>query len=223
MKNPFMHNISVRLVPFLLAWLLRGWFATCRATEHGRAHRAAAVDSEKGVIAIFWHYSLVYLFYHQKDDSAAALVSASEDGDYIASLAHHLNFTTIRGSRNRGGMKALKQMMNCLRRGENLAIVADGSQGPPLIVQSGSVLLASKTGSPILPMTWSASRYMTFNSWDRTAVPKPFSTIDVFYGEPLFVPPGLDSDGIEEYRLKLEEEMVRLYRKAWSHQNRDKH
>ncbi len=223
MKNAFIHSISVRVVPFLLAWLLRCWFATCRAKEHGALHKEAAEKQEKAAIAIFWHYSLVYVFYHMKSYSAAALVSASEDGDYIARLAQHLNFTVIRGSRNRGGMRALKEMMLCLRRGKHLAVVADGSQGPALVVQSGSILLASKTGSSILPMAWSASRYMTFNSWDRTAIPKPFSQIDYFYGEPFMVPPGLDSDTIEEYRLKLEEEMNRLYKTAWSHHNRDRH
>ncbi len=223
MKNRFVHALSVRVFPFLLAWLLRCWFATCRVKVHGSLHRTAAVSREKAVIAIFWHYSLVYVFYHLIKDSAAVLVSASEDGDYIARLAHHLNFTTIRGSRNRGGMRALKEMIQCLKQGRHLGIVADGSQGPPLVVQSGAILLASKTGSPILPMAWSASSYMRFKSWDRTAVPKPFSRIDFFYGEPFWVPPGLAADSIEEYRLKLEEEMIHLYQKAWLQYNRDGH
>ncbi len=223
MKNSFVHALSVRVVPFLLAWLLRCWFATCRVTLHGAAHRASADYGEKAIIAIFWHYSLIYVFYQLIKDSAAVLVSASEDGDYIASLAHKLNFTTIRGSRNRGGMRALKEMIQCLRQGQHLGIVADGSQGPPLVVQPGAILLASKTGSPILPMAWSASRYMAFKSWDRTAVPSLFSRIDYFYGEPIFVPPGLASDAIEEYRLELEKEMIGLYQTAWSHHNRDRH
>lgn len=223
MKTGLLHEILVRVIPFLISWLLRLWFATCRVTVHGAMNREAVEGKKKAVIAIFWHYSLIYVFHHLRRDSAAVVVSASEDGDYIARLAQHLNFKTIRGSRNRGGMRALKEMLQYLRGGENLGVVADGSQGPPLEVQSGSILVASKTGSPILPMAWSASHCFTFKSWDRTAIPKPFSRIDYYYGKPLEVPSNLDNDSLESYRLELENRLNDLYRTAWSRYNRDGH
>lgn len=223
MKTGVLHEILVRAIPFLLSWLLRLWFMTCRVQVHGTGNREAVVGKQRAVVAIFWHYSLIYVFYHLRRDSAAVVVSASEDGEYIARLAHNLNFETIRGSRNRGGMRALKEMLRYLGEGENLGVVADGSQGPPRVVQSGCILVASKTGSPILPMAWSASRCFTFNSWDRTAIPQPFSRIDYHYGEPLEVPKGLDDDGIEHYRLVLENRMNDLYHKAWKRYDRDGH
>ncbi len=147
--------------------------------------------------------------------SGTAMVSASRDGEYIARLAEEFGFDTVRGSRNNKGVEGLKAMLRAVRNGSNAAIVADGSQGPPRIVQAGSILLASRTGAPILPMVYAASSYFTIHSWDRTIVPKPFSRIDYYYGEPLFVPAKLQPEELEEYRLSLEKRLNTLYDHAW--------
>jgi lysophospholipid acyltransferase (LPLAT)-like uncharacterized protein len=151
------------------------------------------------------------------------MVSASRDGEYIARLAEELGFDTARGSRNNRGMQALKEILKAAKAGRNTAIVADGSQGPPRIAQPGAILVASRTGVPVLPMMWSATRYLTIPSWDRTAIPKPFSRIDYFFGEPLSVPPDLKEEGIEEYRLILEERLNELYSRAWQLHGQDEH
>ena len=222
MKRGFLYKSTIRTVPFMLAVLMRGWFKTCRITEHGLENREKALDS-KSVVAVFWHYSLVYVFYHLRRERAAVLVSASEDGEYIARLAHCLSFETVRGSRNRRGLLALKELQRYLEDGYHIGMVGDGSQGPELVAQAGSIALASRTGASVLPMAWSASRSFSFRSWDRTCVPMPFSRIDYFYGDPIDVPAGLDRDGIETYRLEVDRELNRLYRMAWKHYHREKH
>ena len=216
MSKAVLRKWWVKLIPLLASWFLRVWFSTCRVTECGSENRQRADENNNAVIAIFWHFSLLYVFYHLRSDSATVLVSASEDGDYIAELAKNLNFDTARGSRNKGGLRALKELMVCLKKGRHVGIVADGSQGPPLVVQSGAILMASRTGAAILPMTWSASRYLSVRSWDRTALPLPFSRIRFHYGEPVYVPSGIEGDVIEEHRKVLELKMNELYRQAWS-------
>ncbi len=223
MKSPLLHQTAVRVVPLLVSWLIRAWFFTCRTTEHGIDCKERAVAPGKPVIAVFWHYSLTYLLYHMRSYRAAALVSASRDGDYLASLAGQLGFSAVRGSRNRRGLRAVKELQGRIAAGDNLAIVADGSQGPPLQAQGGPILLASRSGSPILPIVWSASRYRTFRSWDRLAIPKLFARVDVYFGEPLFVPAGLDADGIEIWRAELERALLDLYERAWSRYDREGH
>lgn len=221
-KGKLLYNISVTVLPFLISLLLRLWFATCRKKEHGLENRRQVVQNTSA-IAVFWHYSLLYVFYHLRKDRAAVLVSASEDGEYIARLAHCLNFDTVRGSSNRRGLRALKELLAYLNNGGNAGIVADGSQGPPQVVQAGAIMLASRSGAPILPVAWSASSSFAFNSWDHTCIPKPFSRIDFFYGKPLPVPQGLDRQEIEHYRKRLEDEMNALHRSAWALHGREKH
>lgn len=218
-----LNSLLVRLVPRLVALVMRVWFLTCRVQVHGLEHWRNPKETGQPIIASFWHYSLLYIFYFLRGHSATVLVSASRDGEYVARLAREFNFATARGSRNHKGVEALKGLLRVLRARDSVALVADGSQGPARIAQSGAILLASRTGTPIQPMAWAASRYFTIRSWDKTAVPKPFSRIEYYFGEPIAVPAELKTEGIEEYRLLLEERLNALYRSAWGQYNRDSH
>ncbi len=151
------------------------------------------------------------------------MVSASRDGEYIARLAGHFGFKTVRGSSNKKGVGALKGMLRSARRGENCAIVADGSQGPARVAQSGAILVASRAGVPVVPITWSASRYIKFSSWDGMAVPVPFSRIDIYIGEPLTVAKKLLPEETGQYRLQLERSLNSQYEMAWERYNKSEH
>jgi len=117
----------------------------------------------------------------------------------------------------------LKKLLRAMKAGKHIGIVADGSQGPPRRFQPGAIFLSSRTGAPMLPMVWAAKRYITFGSWDRTVMPYPFSPIVVRYGRPINIPPGLDGDGIEKYRLEVEKSMNELYKTVWSEFDRVQH
>ncbi len=181
------------------------------------------VYEHQPVIACFWHFSILYFFHYLRHFPATVMISSSRDGDYLAEIAKRLGLQTVRGSSNRRGVQALKKLIHKLRQGSNAGIVADGSQGPALKVQPGMILLASKTGRPIVPMTWSASRYITFKSWDKTVLPMPFCTIYMHYGTPLHVPEKISSKQVEEYRGQLETILRKLYTKAWNEVGRDNH
>lgn len=217
-----LYQVSLAVIPRLFVLLTRAWFATCRLRITGDRHLQTVLDQGTAV-AVFWHYSFAYLFYHLRPYPAAIMVSASKDGEYIARVASLLGHVPLRGSSNRGGARALKGMIEQMQQGRHAGIVADGSQGPARKVQAGCILLASKAGKPIFPMVWSASRYLAFNSWDRTAIPLPFAKIFLHYGEPLFVPAGIDSEQLEQYRETLEERMNSLYANAWKDAGRKPH
>lgn len=221
MKDGFWYKISLSVVPLVFVWLTRIWFSTCRVVTHGQEHR---LQVEPGpVVGSFWHYTILYLFYHVRADTAVAMVSASRDGEYISRVAQLFGHSTVRGSRGKGGGTAVKNLIRALRAGRNVALVADGSQGPARVAQAGPVILASHTGAPVLPMLWSCNRYKRFGSWDGTALPLPFSRVDFFYGEPFFVPPKLQDEQVEEYRLVLEQRLNDLYAQAWALQGKVVH
>lgn len=214
MKELF-YKFSLALFPPVYYLWSRFWLSTCRLTVRGREH-LEAVREKGGMIAPFWHYSIIYLFHHLYRYGGVVLVSASRDGEYVARTAERFGLEAIRGSSNRQGAQALKKLLRAVKAGKHLGIVADGSQGPARRLQPGAVFLASRTGAPILPMVWAADRYITFNSWDRTILPMLFSRIVLRYGEPLYVPPGLNAEGIEAQRLRVEKEMNRLYDQVWA-------
>jgi len=223
MKNGFLYQISLRIIPYIYVCITSLLFMTCRIKTHGQEYRSQLDSQNVPIIASFWHYTIFYVFYYLRKDSAVVMVSASKDGEYINRVAQKLGFATVRGSRKKGGMQAIKSLIRNMRAGRNAGIVADGSQGPPRIVQAGSIVLASRTAAPILPMVWSCDRYKRFGSWDGTALPLPFSKIDFFYGEPVIVPPKIKSEDFEQYRLLLEERLNDLYTKAWALQDKTEH
>jgi len=203
--------------------LVRVWFFTCRVKVRGDDSFREYVQTGNAIIGAFWHYSIVFILYHFRMFRAAAMVSASKDGEYIARLLLLMGSTPVRGSSHRGGVKALLAMVELLRQGHNGAIVADGSQGPARQAQAGCILMASKSGLPIFPIAWAARRVLIFNSWDRTAVPLPFTTIVVRHGEPLWVEPGIGAHQVEACRLELEGRLNRLYEAAWHEVGRKTH
>ncbi len=223
MKSKFGYNISLRLVPSLLSFIIRVWFFTCRVIVHGQEYKDRTVTGENTVVASFWHYSFLYTLYHNRKEKTVAMVSGSKDGEYLSRLLEKLGVKTVRGSRNKGGISALKGLIRSMRDGYNAALVADGSQGPARIVQPGAILLASRAGVPVLPMLWSANRYIRIHSWDTTAIPYPFSKVEFFYGEPLDVPPKIKAEEIEKYRFILEERLNALYKEAWQLQDKIEH
>lgn len=223
MTEGVVNSLLLRLAPLTLALVMRLWFSTCRVRVHGEEHFADPKLTGKPLIASFWHYSLIYLFYFLRGQKATVMVSASRDGEYIARLAGYFGFSAARGSRNHKGAEGLKVLIRAAREGESCALVADGSQGPPRVAQPGAILLASRSGLPIIPMLWSAKRYFTVRSWDRTAIPKPFSRIDYYFGEPLQVPGQLSAEGIEHYRQLLEMRLNELYDRAWQGYGKNGH
>ncbi len=222
MADSFVYKASLAIIPRLYLGLSRILFISCRLKVGGKEHLDMVVR-QGGGIATFWHYSILYIFYHLRSFPAAVMVSASKDGEYIARLARLLGHIPVRGSSNQRGVAGLKHLLREVRAGKNAGIVADGSQGPARKAQAGSILLASMSGRPILPMAWAASRYKAFRSWDLTVFPLPFCTIFFQYGEPLSVPKGIRGDEVEIYRLELEHRLNRVYETAWQRVGRRPH
>lgn len=223
MTDGVLNTFLLRVVPVSLALLMRLWFSTCRVRVHNPENFPNPKKTGKPVIASFWHYSIIYLFYFVRGHRVTAMVSASRDGEYIARLGKQFGYAAARGSRNNKGVEGLKALFRAIRNGDNCALVADGSQGPPRIAQPGAILLASRSGAPVVPMVWSADRYFAVRSWDRTVIPQPFSRIDYYYGEPILVPADIKADGLEEYRLLLEQRLNALYAEAWGQYNKAEH
>jgi len=220
--SDFLYKASLAIVPRLYVWLTRLWFSTCRLTIRDE-HYIDEAQEQGAVIVPFWHYSIFYVFHHLKQYPGVVLVSASRDGEYIARIAERLSFETVRGSSHRQGVQALKKLLQAMKAGKHVGIVADGSQGPARVMQPGAVYLASKTCAPIFPIAWAAERCKIFSSWDRTVLPMPFSRIVMRYGKPMNVPKNLDDAGIEEYRLLVEQNLNELYRQVWSEFGLEQH
>lgn len=138
-------------------------------------------------IIIFWHRYLLYMMFHFRHVGAHPLVSLSKDGELISSISRRFGMKPIRGSSSRGGARALLELIDLARKDSgDILITADGPKGPLREVKPGLVKLAQKSGAPLIPVCWRASRsWVLSKSWDRFVIPKPFSRIDLFFGDPI--------------------------------------
>src|SRR3954469_206949 len=115
------------------------------------------------------------------------MASENFDGQWIARIIERLGTRTVAGSTSRGGARALIAMKREIEKGSPAAFALDGPRGPARVAQPGAVWLAAAPGSPLLPVHAEASRSWTTNSWDRTMVPKPFSTVALLIHQPFLV------------------------------------
>ena len=211
-----LRRLSLLVVPPLYRLVAGLLFGSCRVRESGRELYDDLTGGGAPFVAVFWHYSIFYFFHRVESRNWVAMVSGSDDAEYVSQLLRRLGVDTVRGSRRKGGLAALKTMAGKMTaEGKQAAIVADGSQGPARRAQAGAVLLASRTGAPILPVAWGADRYWAFGSWDRTVIPKPFARLFLCFGEPLRVPAGIGARELEAHRLQLERRLNELYERAW--------
>lgn len=185
-------------------------FCTASVEVTGLAEVKEILKSRRFILAI-WHSRILLVSYLFKGWGGVALVSRSEDGEFIARVLQHQGQETIRGSTTRGGLSALITILRKIS-GKNrpAVIIPDGPQGPRFRVQPGIISLAKKSGYPIVPVTYSARRMKVFDSWDRFVLPAPFTRCRLVYGRPLWASKDADRQQDEENRLKLEQELRRI-------------
>ena len=164
--------------------------------------------STGGFIGLAWHNRLFFfpaIMPAASRKRTAAVVSASRDGQYIADLISMFGIRSLRGSSSRRGANALLDSVKVMRQ-ENLNVVftPDGPRGPKYKMKPGPVMLASLTGAPVCPLSINASKYWSVKSWDGFQIPKPGATLTLVLGKPITVPPDLEGEEIEKWRLILE-------------------
>ena len=80
----------------------------------------------------------------------------------------------------------------------------------------GAVWLAKATGNPLLPFHAEAASAWTLDSWDRTQIPKPFTTVATAVGAPLHVPRDADDAALEEWRQRVQQSLAEGRKRARS-------
>jgi lysophospholipid acyltransferase (LPLAT)-like uncharacterized protein len=78
----------------------------------------------------------------------------------------------------------------------------------------GAVLLAKKTGNPILPFTITPAKFWEVKSWDAFQVPKPFTNAFVMIAPPIFVPADADDETLNARHAELQLALDELTRRG---------
>jgi lysophospholipid acyltransferase (LPLAT)-like uncharacterized protein len=172
---------SIRLGTMVLKALAATW----RIRVVGRTpQRDRAARGEPAVVLCLWHGQMLPILCAHRGEPCTVLVSEHRDGEIIARILAAFGFSAARGSSTRGGSRALLQLAQLVRDGHDIAITPDGPRGPRRTMAPGALLIAQRTGSPLVPLVAQASSVWRLRTWDAFEIPKPFARVTVLYDEP---------------------------------------
>ena len=202
-----------RLLAALAAGLARTVFATIRLrVTDNSGFLSNPPDGPR--ILVFWHnripaISIGFLRHyprnHPSRKGVSVLTSPSRDGDILAAVMANLGMGSVRGSSSRRGSTAIRELTSLLESGADLAITPDGPRGPQYSLGPGAGFLAQKTGVPIMALHARYHRAIRLKTWDRFAIPLPFSRIDITIDPDLHIDPEITD--LESERLRLEQHL----------------
>jgi hypothetical protein len=205
LRNPYL----IKMVGWMGAGVLRAWSSTLRCLFDTQGQQIVPWDPtlQERYIYALWHEGLLFLAALRSVADVTALISRHADGELLAQVSRWFGLRTVRGSSGRGGMDAVEELLQA-GKPSHLLVTPDGPLGPRRHVKRGLIYLASWTGLPIVPLGVGFRRAWRFNSWDRMALPKPWSTITCVVGPVIRVPSAINKGDSDQYRQLVEQSMA---------------
>ena len=213
-RSSFSKRVQIAAVAGLGYPLINALGRTLRWRVEGLHHLDAILASGRQPVMAFWHGRILPATFYFRHRGIVVITSENFDGEWIARIIERFGYGTARGSTTRGGRKALLQLVRDMEQGKPAGFTLDGPRGPARVAQPGAIWLARATGNTVLPFHLEASSHWTTRSWDRTQIPKPFSTVALAVGDPLEVPRDAPDDRLESARRELERRLQTLENRA---------
>ena len=195
---------------------------TVRYEVLGWQNAQRAYDAGRRIIYAFWHRSIFSAMWWWRHRGVVVLNTTNFDVQWTRRVVERFGYLTAQGSSSRGGLKGLAVMARRLEQGHDVAFTIDGPRGPRYVAKPGPVMLARRTGQPIVVFHAGLDRAVTFKkSWDLFQLPKPFSRGVIFIAPPIYVAPETDAAGMEAKHAEMQRalELVRDEAEAWFSQS----
>lgn len=207
-----------KILQYLIWTIIRALVSTYKfkVVNLENKEKARGMNPNRAFIFAVWHGQVLSaMSYHAWTEPFLILASRSKDGDYAAFVAKKMNFVPVRGSskkknKDKGGKEALIEFIEKLKLGTSAGLTVDGPKGPNQECKVGAILMSKESQAAILPTVCLPNSYWQFNSWDKFKIPKPFTTINVIYGDPLLIPADATPEQVEAYRFEVSDVMKKL-------------
>lgn len=199
------------LLPFIAAVLIRMIHSTMRIEYVGEEHPRSIWKQDENFILAFWHDQLLLMApgylgaQTERKVGTRILISQSKDGELIARTMEFLGLGAVRGSSNRGGREALREMVKLAREPDDIVFTPDGPKGPRHVAKVGVAQISKVTGRPVVPIAFAVSRGFRFKSWDRFLFPYPFARGVYSFGEPISC---RDGEETADFLARIEKAMI---------------
>lgn len=213
-KRLFKHPLTQWLLSWLASVLLRSIYLTCRVEHRMDPAARPYMRGESQAVFCFWHGRMIlHPFVKPPRRRMFVLISHHNDGAFITAVMRRFGIDAVRGSKRVGGTRALLNLMRVRESGDNISITPDGPRGPFQVAAPGAAYVAAKTGMPLMPITFSASRGRQFATWDRFFLPAPFAQVTFVFGAPI-MPDDPSDAGVAAMTATLEQSLRALTAQA---------
>jgi len=191
--------------------LIRVWMGTMdyKVAYYDPNIDPAYANDGKHRIYIFWHENILVPLYLRRNCNLTMLLSQHGDAEVLSRVANLLGFNCVRGSSYRGAREALAEMKRYSEQ-TNLTITPDGPRGPRRKLAPGAVYLASKLQIPLVLLGIGSDRPWRASSWDKFAIPRPYSRVRVIVSGDIVVPHDATKDLLLHYQQKVEQLLTDL-------------
>jgi lysophospholipid acyltransferase (LPLAT)-like uncharacterized protein len=175
--------MSKVLPPFLYLFLVL-LKLTLRVESFNKSPLDETSSKNPGFIVCFWHARLLMMPFAKRWGPIKVLISRHRDGEFIARVIQFFNVGTIRGSYKKMSISSLREIIENLKAGIDIAITPDGPKGPRYTIKSGIIDLARLSGKTIVPLTYGAGKKKLFIHGTDSFSPTPFRKLSFSGGNP---------------------------------------
>lgn len=208
-------------------------FFTSKRIFIGDKKIVKVVENHTPIMLSFWHNRLMMIPFLAKKISQEVkskhpnfhfmtLASKHGDGRFVGRVMEKFNFVSILGSsknnrkdQSRGiELKSLRQIFNGFKNGNSLGITPDGPRGPNQQINGEIINIAKISGAQIFPVSYSVSKFIELNSWDKFKIPLPFSTLCFYCEDAVIVGRDISDEEGEKLKILLKEKMDLAQKKS---------
>jgi len=222
-------RIQIPIIAAVVYSVIRLLGPTLRFEALGWHHAEKVYVSKKQCIWAFWHRVIIPIVWWYRNHGVVVMNTTAFDGQWTRKVIEWLGFGTAQGSSSRGGLRGLAVMARRIEEGKDCAFTIDGPRGPRYIAKPGPVMLARKTGAPIMVFHVGVDRGRTFEkTWDHFLLPMPFARAVILFAPPIFVPKDASVELMDAKHAEMQKELerVRDVAEAWftqSDEERERH
>jgi lysophospholipid acyltransferase (LPLAT)-like uncharacterized protein len=208
---PWSRRMQIPIIAAAVYSVIRTLGPTLRYEVLGWQHAERVHASGKRCIWAFWHRIIVPIVWWHRNHGVVVMNTTAFDGQWTRKVIEWLGFGTAQGSSSRGGLRGLAVMARRLDEGVDCAFTIDGPRGPRYVAKPGPVMLARKTGCPILVFHIGVDRGKTFErTWDHFLLPAPFARTAILFGPPIYVPKDASAEVMEAKHAEMQRELERV-------------
>ena len=208
---PWSRRIQIPFIAGAVYSVIRLLGPTLRYEVLGWQHAEGVYADGKRCIWAFWHRVIIPIVWWHRNHGTVVMNTTAFDGQWTRKVIEWLGFGTAQGSSSRGGLRGLAVMARRLEEGADCAFTIDGPRGPRYVAKPGPVMLARKTGCPVMVFHVGVDRGKTFTkTWDHFLMPMPFAHTVIFFAPPIYVPADADQQMLEAKHAEMQRELERV-------------